>query len=79
MITMIKEAFDDIARMKWDRAINNKKHPVWNRKWQAWQNVSNQDLKVGQLVKIHHNEWIPADLILLYTTEKQGTVFIRTD
>jgi len=36
-------------------------------------------LKVGQLIKIHHNERLPADLILLYTTEKQGTVFIRTD
>ena len=76
---MIKEAFDDIARMKWDWAINNKKHPVWNKKKQAWKNVANQDLKVGQLIKIHHNERLPADLILLYTTEKQGTVFIRTD
>lgn len=36
-------------------------------------------LKVGNLVKIHHNERVPTDLILLYTTEKSGTIFIRTD
>jgi len=30
-------------------------------------------------VKIHHNQRIPADLLLLYTTETTGSVFIRTD
>jgi len=30
-------------------------------------------------VKVTKNERIPADLLLLYTTEKTGTVFIRTD
>jgi phospholipid-translocating ATPase len=28
---------------------------------------------------VHHNERIPADMVLLYTTEKSGSVFIRTD
>jgi phospholipid-translocating ATPase len=28
---------------------------------------------------VHHNERIPADLVLLYTTERSGAVFIRTD
>jgi phospholipid-translocating ATPase len=37
------------------------------------------NLKVGQIVKVHQNERLPADLILLYTTEKTGSVFIRTD
>ena len=30
-------------------------------------------------MKVHQNERLPADLILLYTTEKTGSVFIRTD
>ena len=28
---------------------------------------------------VHSNERVPADMILLYTTDKSGTVFIRTD
>jgi phospholipid-translocating ATPase len=41
--------------------------------------VKSADMKVGQIIKVHHNERIPSDLILLYTTEKSGSVFIRTD
>ena len=36
-------------------------------------------MKVGDIIKVHQNQRIPADLILLYTTEKNGSVFIRTD
>ena len=28
---------------------------------------------------MHQNERIPADLVLLYATEKSGAIFIRTD
>ena len=37
------------------------------------------ELQVGQVIEINANERIPADLLLLYTTEKSGTVFLRTD
>ena len=36
-------------------------------------------MKVGHIIKVHQNERIPADLLLVYTTEKSGSVFIRTD
>ena len=36
-------------------------------------------MRVGHIIKVNHNERVPADLILLYTTEKSGGVFIRTD
>ena len=36
-------------------------------------------MKVGDIIKVHQNERIPADMILLYTTEKSGSIFIRTD
>ena len=37
------------------------------------------DMLVEIIIKVHHNERVPADLLLLYTTEKSGSVFIRTD
>ena len=36
-------------------------------------------LRVGDIVRVNHNERIPTDLVLLYTTEKSGTVFVKTD
>lgn len=34
---------------------------------------------MGDIIKVNQNERVPADLVLLYTTEKTGSVFIRTD
>ena len=34
---------------------------------------------MGDVIKVSHNERVPADLLLLHTTEKTGAVFIRTD
>lgn len=31
------------------------------------------------MIKVSQNERFPADCVLLYTTEKNGSVFIRTD
>jgi len=36
-------------------------------------------MRVGDIIKVHQNQRMPADLVLLYTTEKSGAVFIRTD
>ena len=42
-------------------------------------NISAADIKVGDIIKLNQNERVPADMILLYTTEKQGSIFLRTD
>jgi len=41
--------------------------------------VQSQNIKVGNLIKIKANERIPADMILLHTSDESGSVFIRTD
>lgn len=41
--------------------------------------VTSANMKVGDIIKVHQNQRIPADMLLLYTTEKNGAVFIRTD
>lgn len=45
----------------------------------GFSNVTSADMKVGDIIKVKQNERIPSDMILLYTTEKSGSVFIRTD
>lgn len=41
--------------------------------------VTSANMRVGDIIKVHQNQRIPADMILLYTTEKNGSVFLRTD
>ena len=79
-ITMLKEAYDDFQRFRRDKEMNNKKHQILStRSPDGYKTISSQQLKVGHIVKVTKNERVPADLLLLYTTEKTGTVFIRTD
>jgi phospholipid-translocating ATPase len=79
-ITMMKEAYDDFQRFRRDKEMNNKKHQILSAKSPSgYISISSQQLKVGHIVKVSKNERVPADLLLLYTTEKTGTVFIRTD
>lgn len=90
-LTLLKEGVDDLQRYARDKELNNKKYlyfqnslftisiisKLTNQK--TFKEQASQSIKVGDVIKIHHNERIPADLVLLYTTEKSGTVFIRTD
>jgi phospholipid-translocating ATPase len=41
--------------------------------------VSSSDITVGDLIRLHTNTRVPADMVLLHTTEKGGASFIRTD
>jgi len=78
-ITMMKEAYDDFQRFRRDKEMNNKKHEVLTRNAEGFKTITSQSLKVGHIVKVSKNERVPADLLLLYTSDKTGTVFIRTD
>lgn len=41
--------------------------------------VESSDIEVGDLIIIEKNRRVPADVVLLRTTEKSGSCFIRTD
>jgi phospholipid-translocating ATPase len=37
------------------------------------------DIKVGHYIRLHTNQRVPTDMVLLRTTEASGGSFIRTD
>lgn len=78
-VTMIKEAYDDLMRRKRDKELNNFAYPVMNQSSDVFTETKSEDLKVGMIVKITQGQRVPADLVLLYTTEPTGAVFIKTD
>lgn len=77
-VTIIKEAIDDLTRFKRDREINNAKYEKLTKSG-LFKNVASESIKVGDIIKVKHNERVPADMVLLYTTDKSGAIFIRTD
>lgn len=83
-VTMMKEAGDDITRRRRDREQNYELFEVLNRSITLSNEstlVKSKDLKVGDIVKLHKGRRIPADMILLQTSEKDGSgeAFIKTD
>lgn len=76
---MIKEFYDDFKRFRRDKEINEKTYTKVNIDGTETP-INSEDMWVGNVIKIKQNEWIPADLILVYTThEETENIFIRTD
>jgi phospholipid-translocating ATPase len=78
LITMCKEAFDDIQRWRKDKEANNKKYEYLHADGN-WYMKRAQNMRVGDIIKVNQNENVPCDCVLLHATEKSGTVFLRTD
>ena len=76
---MLKEAFDDFKRYKRDNEANQKLYKVIHPQINKDTMVKSRYLKVGDIIEINANQRIPADVLLLYTTEKSGQVFLQTD
>lgn len=74
-VTMSKEAWDDVQRRRRDRESNGELYDVigYSRM------LPSRDLKVGHIVRLHKDQRVPADMILLSASEGSGETFIRTD
>jgi len=78
-ITMMKEAWDDFQRYRRDKDVNEKVYQRLTTNGE-FENILSERIKVGNIIKVNQNERIPADLVLLYTTEHESAnVFLRTD
>lgn len=79
LVTMLNEAWDDFLRYMRDKEINEKQYMKLGANGEL-ENILSEAIKVGDIIKVNQNERIPADMVLLYTTEHENAnVFIRTD
>lgn len=87
-VTMGKEAYDDYQRHIRDAEANSAKYLVLTLPSPSAHHtdpgphtraVPASALRVGDLVLLEKDQRIPADLILLRTSDESGTCFIRTD
>lgn len=85
-VTMGKEAYDDYKRNLRDREANSQKYLILEPPSEArpdngphTRSIPSSSLRVGDLVHLEKNQRVPADLVLLRTSDSSGTCFIRTD
>jgi phospholipid-translocating ATPase len=82
LVTLFKEAIDDIYRFKQDKMTNEQEFTkliLGKNKLIEKKLIKSQDIQIGDMIEINQNERIPADMVIFKTFDESGTVFIRTD
>lgn len=92
-MTLGKEAYDDYKRNLRDREANSQKylilesHDIPSRSHDTsslldsaiTRAIPSSSIRVGDLIVLEKNQRVPADVVLLRTSDSSGTCFIRTD
>ena len=77
MVTISKEASDDYHRYRRDEEANSQRYEKLTHTGRVW--IPSSKIQVGDLIYVQKDRRVPADMVLLRTTEKNGASFIRTD
>ncbi|XP_053314399.1 phospholipid-transporting ATPase VD [Spea bombifrons] len=77
-IIAIKDALEDYRKYKLDKVINNLLTRVYCRKQKKYIETCWKDVYVGNFIQLRCDEIIPADMVLLHTSDLDGICHIET-
>ncbi|KAJ7360512.1 ATP synthase subunit 9 [Desmophyllum pertusum] len=69
-VTMCREAYDDFLRFRRDREVNSQQYKKLTKKGTV--SVPSSAIKVSDLIIVEKDQRVPADMVFLRTSEKNG-------
>lgn len=77
-IIAIKDGLEDYRKYKIDKQVNNLITKVYSRKEKKYIDCCWKNVTVGDFIRLSCNEIIPADMVLLFSTDPDGICHIET-
>ncbi len=78
VLSMIKDAYEDYKRHQSDSKENNMVSLVYDKSVGKFVEKPWCKITPGNVIKVTNDEFIPADLVLIQSSEPKGTLFIET-
>ncbi|NWT60884.1 ATP9A ATPase, partial [Erythrocercus mccallii] len=76
-VTVIREAAEELRCYIRDKEVNSQIYSKLTARGTV--KVKSSNIQVGDLIIVEKNQRVPADMIFLRTSEKNGSCFLRTD
>ncbi|EGG19357.1 P-type ATPase [Cavenderia fasciculata] len=75
-VSAIKEGYDDFNRYKRDKLANERQ--FWVLRNNARVQIQSQHISVGDIICLQNNDEIPCDMVVLATSDPEGTCYVQT-
>ncbi|XP_019865878.2 phospholipid-transporting ATPase VD isoform X2 [Aethina tumida] len=77
-VTAVKDLFEDRRRHASDKRINNSTCRIYSSEAMRYKKVLWKEVRVGDLIHLSNNEVVPADILLLKSSDPSGVCYIDT-
>jgi len=81
LFSSIREGVEDYQRYKKDKKANEKRYVVYDDKnidSKGFEYKHSKKIRVGHIIKIFHDEEVPADICILKSSNENGISFVDT-